>query len=72
MMILISIRIIDSEDHENVDITANSSPIRLIEGGGARFVRLAGSHQREYSLEALGQNYGSAVDSFVVGVGKVE
>lgn len=45
MMILISIRIIDSEDHENVDITANSSPIRLIEGGGARFVRLASSHQ---------------------------
>lgn len=45
MMILISIRIIDSEDHENVDITANSSPIRLIEGGGSRFVRLAGGHQ---------------------------
>lgn len=45
MMILISIRIIDSEDHENVDITANSSPIRLIEGGRARLVRLASSHQ---------------------------
>lgn len=45
MMILISIRIIDSEDHENVDISTNSSPIRLIEGGRARLVRLASSHQ---------------------------
>lgn len=45
MMILISIRIIDSEDHENVDISTNSSPIRLIEEGRARLVRLASSHQ---------------------------
>lgn len=42
---LIPMRIIDSEDHENVDITTNSSPIKLIEGGRARLVRLASSHQ---------------------------
>lgn len=32
-------------DHENVDMTTNSSPIRLIVGGRAKFVRLARSHQ---------------------------
>lgn len=42
---LIPIRPMDSGDHENVDITTNSSPIRLIEGGRARLVRLASSHQ---------------------------
>lgn len=46
---LIPIRIMDIEDHENVDITTNNSPIRLIEGGRARFVRLASSHQAAIS-----------------------
>ena len=32
-------------DHEKVDITTNSSPIRLIVGGRARLVRLTRSHQ---------------------------
>lgn len=49
MMILIPMRIIDSGDHENVDITTNSSPIRLIEGGSAKLVRLASSHQAAMS-----------------------
>ena len=39
------IKIIVILDHENVDITTNSSPIRLIVGGRARLVRLAKSHQ---------------------------
>lgn len=43
--ILTPIRRMDMEDHENVDITTNSSPMRLIVGGRARFVRLASSHQ---------------------------
>ena len=42
---LIPIRIIVMLDHENEDITTNSSPIRLIVGGRARCVRLANSHQ---------------------------
>lgn len=42
---LVPMRIIDIEDHENVDITTNSSPIRLIVGGRARLVRLASNHQ---------------------------
>lgn len=46
---LIPIRMMDIEDHENVDITTNNSPIRLIEGGRARFVRLASSHQAAIS-----------------------
>lgn len=32
-------------DHANDGIITNSSPIRLIDGGRARFVRLANSHQ---------------------------
>ena len=32
-------------DHEKVDITTNSSPIRLTVGGRARLVKLARSHQ---------------------------
>lgn len=42
---LVPIRMMDIEDHENVDITTNSSPIRLIVGGRAKLVRLASSHQ---------------------------
>lgn len=41
----VPIRTIVKFDHENVDITTNSSPIKLIVGGRARFVRLANSHQ---------------------------
>ena len=43
--ILSPIRIIVMLDHEKVDITTNSSPIRLIVGSRARLVRLARSHQ---------------------------
>lgn len=32
-------------DHENVAITTNSSPIKLIVGGRAKLVKLARSHQ---------------------------
>ncbi len=39
------IRIIVMLDHEKVDITTNSSPIKLIVGGRAKLVRLASSHQ---------------------------
>ena len=41
----VPIRIIVMLDLEKVDITTNSSPIRLIVGGRARLVRLANSHQ---------------------------
>lgn len=43
--IFIPIRIIVMLDHEKVDITTNSSPIKLIVGGRAKLVRLASSHQ---------------------------
>jgi len=36
-------------DHENVAITTNSSPIRLIVGGRAKLVRPANSHQAAIS-----------------------
>ena len=39
------IRMIVMLDHEKVDITTNSSPIRLTVGGRARLVKLARSHQ---------------------------
>lgn len=45
IIILAPIRRIVMFDHEKVAITTNSSPIRLIVGGRARFVRLARSHQ---------------------------
>lgn len=38
-------RVMDRLDHENIDITINNSPIRLIVGGRAKLVRLASSHQ---------------------------
>lgn len=44
-MILIPIKMIVMLDHENEAITTNNSPIRLIVGGRARFVRLANNHQ---------------------------
>lgn len=45
IMMLVPMRAMDIEDHENVAITTNSSPIRLIDGGRARLARLASSHQ---------------------------
>lgn len=45
MVILTPNRMIEKLDHENMDTVTNSSPIKLIEGGKARFVRLAKSHQ---------------------------
>lgn len=45
MIILVPIRIMVMFDHEKEAITTNSSPIRLIVGGRARFARLASSHQ---------------------------
>lgn len=45
MTMLIPIRMIDKLDQVNVDTTTNNSPMRLIEGGSARFIRLASSHQ---------------------------
>lgn len=45
MTMLVPMRIMEIEDHENVAMTTNSSPIRLIVGGRARLVRLASSHQ---------------------------
>lgn len=41
----VPIRIMVMLDHEKEAITTNSSPIRLIVGGKARFARLASSHQ---------------------------
>lgn len=45
MIMLIPIRIMEKFDQENVDRTTNNSPIKLIDGGSARLVRLAMSHQ---------------------------
>lgn len=49
MTMLVPIRAIEMEDHENVAITTKSSPIRLIVGGRARLVRLASNHQAAIS-----------------------
>lgn len=45
IVILIPRGRIDRFDHENIAIVTSSSPIRLMEGGRARFARLAISHQ---------------------------
>ena len=42
---LVPIKIMVRFNHEKVDITMNSSPIRLIVGGRVKFVRFASSHQ---------------------------
>ena len=44
-MMLIPIRIMEKLDQEKSDIVINNSPIRLIDGGRARLVRLAISHE---------------------------
>lgn len=46
---LIPIRMMEKFDQENVDSTTNNSPIKLIDGGSARLVRLAMSHQAAIS-----------------------
>lgn len=45
MIMFVPMRIMVMLDHEKEAITTNSSPIRLIVGGRARFARLASSHQ---------------------------
>ena len=42
---LVPIKIMIKFDHEKIDITTNSSPIRVIVGGRAKFVGLASCHQ---------------------------
>lgn len=42
---LIPVRIMEGLDQENEEIMIYSSPIKLIDGGRARLVRLANSHQ---------------------------
>lgn len=44
MIMFIAIRIIEGFDQENIDITINSSPKRLIRGGRARLAKPASSH----------------------------
>lgn len=44
MIMFTAIRIMEGLDQENIDITMNSSPIRLISGGRAKLARLASSH----------------------------
>lgn len=45
MMIFVPMRVMVMLDHEKEATTTNSSAIRLIVGGRARFARLASSHQ---------------------------
>lgn len=44
IVMLTPIKIMVILDHENEDITTNSSPTKLIVGGRARLVRLASNH----------------------------
>lgn len=44
MTIFTAIRIMEGLDQENIDITINNSPIRLISGGRAKLAKLANSH----------------------------
>ena len=46
----IPMRIIVMLDHENDAVMINNSPIRLMDGGRARFVRLAISHHVAMSV----------------------
>lgn len=45
IIILTPKRIIDRLDHENMATVTSNSPIRLMDGGRARLVRLANNHQ---------------------------
>lgn len=45
IVILIPRRMIVRWDHENMATDTNNSPIKLMDGGRARLVRLAMSHQ---------------------------
>lgn len=42
--IFVAIRAIEGLDQENVAITINNSPMRLIRGGKAKLAKLASSH----------------------------
>lgn len=44
IIMLMPVRMIEGLDQENIDITMNSSPMRLISGGRAKLARLAASH----------------------------
>lgn len=44
MTMFVAMRIIEGLDQENVAITINNSPMRLIRGGRAKLARLASSH----------------------------
>lgn len=44
IIMLMPVRMMEGLDQENIDITMNSSPMRLISGGRARLARLAISH----------------------------
>lgn len=44
IMIFMPMRMMEGLDQENIDMTINSSPMRLINGGRARLARLAISH----------------------------
>lgn len=45
IVILIPRRVIVRCDHENMATVTNNSPVKLIEGGRAMFMRLANNHQ---------------------------
>lgn len=49
IMMFVPIRMMVIFDHEKEAMITNSSPIRLIDGGKARFARLASSHQAAIS-----------------------
>lgn len=44
MMMFMPVRMMEGLDQENIDITMNSSPMRLINGGRAKLAKLAISH----------------------------
>lgn len=44
MMMFEAMRMMEGFDQENIDITINNSPKRLISGGKARLARLANNH----------------------------
>lgn len=44
IMMFVAMRIMEGFDQENVDITINNSPMRLIRGGRAKLAKLASSH----------------------------
>lgn len=51
--IFVAIRAIEGLDQENVAITINNSPMRLIRGGKAKLAKLASSHHVAISGKAI-------------------